>query len=113
MGYLKKKTLPFLLLFVSLYVHRTPSQEADIARQRKPFFERLRRLEEQVGVPHLGDWFYKRRSRLRMNATESAPLCDPGTQRALGLLSLREANGILTSFWKPGKHLVGSALKSN
>ncbi|XP_052053150.1 pentraxin-4 isoform X2 [Apodemus sylvaticus] len=47
MGYLKKKTLPFLLLFVSLYIHRTPSQEADPARQRKPFFERLRRLEEQ------------------------------------------------------------------
>lgn len=48
-----------------------------------------------------------------MDATGSAPLCDPGTQRALGLLSLWEANGILTSFWKPGKHLVGSALKSN
>ncbi|XP_021077348.1 pentraxin-4 isoform X2 [Mus pahari] len=44
---LKKKTLPFLLIFVSLYVHRTPSQEAHPARQRKPFFERLRRLEEQ------------------------------------------------------------------
>uniref|UniRef100_A0A3B2W4D6 Pentraxin 4 n=1 Tax=Mus musculus TaxID=10090 RepID=A0A3B2W4D6_MOUSE len=44
---LKKKTLLFLLIFVSLNVHRTPSQEAHPARQRKPFFERLRRLEEQ------------------------------------------------------------------
>ncbi|XP_028616863.1 pentraxin-4 isoform X2 [Grammomys surdaster] len=42
-----KKTLPFLLIFVSMSVHGTPSQEADPARQRKPFFERLRRLEEQ------------------------------------------------------------------
>lgn len=63
MEFLKKKTLPFLLIFVSMYIHGTPSQGADPARQRKPFFERLRRLEEQVGGSSLRNWLYKTRSR--------------------------------------------------
>jgi hypothetical protein len=33
-----------------------------------------------------------------MDVMESDALCDPGTQRALGLLSLLEANDILTCF---------------
>nr|XP_034362368.1 pentraxin-4 isoform X2 [Arvicanthis niloticus] len=81
-----KKTLPFLLIYVSMYIHRTPSQEADPARQRKPFFERLRRLEEQSlveqsqaiaqamnqsqaaiqgDVAHLKNWFRKSQRRSR------------------------------------------------
>ncbi|CAH6786628.1 Ptx4 [Phodopus roborovskii] len=61
MGCLKKKTLSFLLILVSMYGCGTLLQEADPARQRKPFFERLRRLEEQfqrfqqVTLTHLQD----------------------------------------------------------
>ncbi|KAL1779931.1 pentraxin-4 [Sigmodon hispidus] len=61
MGCLKKKPLSFLLIFVSIHAHGTLLQEADPARQRKPFFERLRRLEEQfqrfqqVTLTHLQD----------------------------------------------------------
>ncbi|CAO2642252.1 Ptx4 [Lemmus lemmus] len=60
MGYLKK-TLSFLLIFVAIYARGTLLQEADPVRQRKPFFERLRRLEEQfqrfqqVTLTHLQD----------------------------------------------------------
>nr|XP_048292121.1 pentraxin-4 isoform X2 [Myodes glareolus] len=56
-----KKTLSFLLIFVSIYARGTPLQETDPVRQRKPFFERLRRLEEQfqrlqqVTLTHLQD----------------------------------------------------------
>ncbi|XP_041532627.1 pentraxin-4 isoform X1 [Microtus oregoni] len=56
-----KKTLSFLLIFVSIYARGTLLQEADPVRQRKPFFERLRRLEEQfqrfqqVTLTHLQD----------------------------------------------------------
>ncbi|CAK6444845.1 unnamed protein product [Pipistrellus nathusii] len=39
--------LSFLLVFVPVYLHGAWSQEAGPAGQRKPFFERLRRLEEQ------------------------------------------------------------------
>lgn len=63
MDCLKKKTLSFLLIFVSIYARGTLLQEAGPARQRKPFFERLRRLEEQVGETHLGSWMYKASSR--------------------------------------------------
>ncbi|MEJ1287518.1 pentraxin 4 [Cricetulus griseus] len=61
MDCLKKKTLSFLLIFVSIYARGTLLQEAGPARQRKPFFERLRRLEEQfqrfqqVTLTHLQD----------------------------------------------------------
>uniref|UniRef100_A0A8C5LG73 Pentraxin 4 n=1 Tax=Jaculus jaculus TaxID=51337 RepID=A0A8C5LG73_JACJA len=61
MGCLGKKVLCFLLGFVSIYVHGTPLQEMGSAGQRKPFFERLRRLEEQfrrlqeVTLTHLQD----------------------------------------------------------
>nr|XP_019568615.1 PREDICTED: pentraxin-4 isoform X1 [Rhinolophus sinicus] len=37
----------FFLIFVPIYVHGALSQEAGPAVQRKPFFQRLRRLEEQ------------------------------------------------------------------
>ncbi|XP_036050360.1 pentraxin-4 isoform X1 [Onychomys torridus] len=56
-----KKTLSFLLIFVSICARETLLQEADPTRQRKPFFERLRRLEEQfqrfqqVTLIHLQD----------------------------------------------------------
>ncbi|XP_038180509.1 LOW QUALITY PROTEIN: pentraxin-4 [Arvicola amphibius] len=56
-----KKTLSFLLISVSIYARGTLLQEADPVRQRKPFFERLRRLEEQfqrfqqVTLTHLQD----------------------------------------------------------
>ncbi|KAH0520771.1 pentraxin-4 isoform X1 [Microtus ochrogaster] len=56
-----KKTLSFHLIFVSIYARGTLLQEADPVRQRKPFFERLRRLEEQfqrfqqVTLTHLQD----------------------------------------------------------
>lgn len=46
-----------------------------------------------------------------MDITESSALCGQWIQRAL--LSLLEANDILTYVWKPGKHLLGSALKSS
>lgn len=42
-----RKSLPFLLIFVPVSLHGALSQEASPAGQRKPFFERLRRLEEQ------------------------------------------------------------------
>lgn len=42
--------LSFLLVFVPVYLHGAWSQEAGPAGQRKPFFERLRRLEEQVNT---------------------------------------------------------------
>uniref|UniRef100_A0A2K5NK29 Pentraxin 4 n=1 Tax=Cercocebus atys TaxID=9531 RepID=A0A2K5NK29_CERAT len=47
MGCLWRKTLSFFLVFVTVYLHEASSQEAAPAGPRKPFFERLRRLEEQ------------------------------------------------------------------
>ncbi|XP_021522908.1 pentraxin-4 [Aotus nancymaae] len=47
MGCLWRKTLSFFLVFVHIYLHGASSQEAAPAGPRKPFFERLRRLEEQ------------------------------------------------------------------
>ncbi|XP_012866761.1 PREDICTED: pentraxin-4 isoform X2 [Dipodomys ordii] len=42
-----RKTLSFLLVFMLVYLHGASSQATGPAGQRKPFFERLRRLEEQ------------------------------------------------------------------
>nr|KAF6490743.1 pentraxin 4 [Molossus molossus] len=47
MGFPGRKTLSFFLIFVPVCLHGVLSQEAGPIRQRKPFFERLRRLEEQ------------------------------------------------------------------
>ncbi|XP_048188700.1 pentraxin-4 isoform X1 [Perognathus longimembris pacificus] len=47
MGCLGRKTLSLLLVFMLVYLHGASSQETGPARLRKPFFERLRRLEEQ------------------------------------------------------------------
>ncbi|KAF6126745.1 pentraxin 4 [Phyllostomus discolor] len=47
MGCPGRKTLSFFLIFVLIYLHGALSQEAGPTGQRKPFFERLRRLEEQ------------------------------------------------------------------
>ncbi|XP_077841343.1 pentraxin-4 isoform X2 [Macaca mulatta] len=47
MGCLWRKTLSVFLVFVTIYLHEASSQEAAPAGPRKPFFERLRRLEEQ------------------------------------------------------------------
>ncbi|EHB14236.1 hypothetical protein GW7_05760 [Heterocephalus glaber] len=47
MGRPGKRTLPFLLVFVFMYLCGVSLQEARPIGQRKPFFERLRRLEEQ------------------------------------------------------------------
>ncbi|XP_036163669.1 pentraxin-4 [Myotis myotis] len=47
MGCPGRTTLSFLLIFVSVYLHGALLQEAGPTGQRKPFFERLRRLEEQ------------------------------------------------------------------
>ncbi|CAD7683375.1 unnamed protein product [Nyctereutes procyonoides] len=47
MGCLRRKTLCLFLIFAPVYLHGALSQEASPAGQRKPFFERLRRLEEQ------------------------------------------------------------------
>nr|XP_003478147.1 pentraxin-4 [Cavia porcellus] len=42
-----RRTLLFFLAFVPIYLHGASSQEGKLVQQRKPFFERLRRLEEQ------------------------------------------------------------------
>uniref|UniRef100_A0A8C9J7N7 Pentraxin 4 n=1 Tax=Panthera tigris altaica TaxID=74533 RepID=A0A8C9J7N7_PANTA len=42
-----RTTLSVFLIFVPVYLHGVLSREAGPAAQRKPFFERLRRLEEQ------------------------------------------------------------------
>uniref|UniRef100_A0A8C2VXF3 Pentraxin 4 n=1 Tax=Chinchilla lanigera TaxID=34839 RepID=A0A8C2VXF3_CHILA len=61
MGRPGRSTLLFLLVFVPMYLHRSSLQEGSPVRQRKPFFERLRRLEEQfqrfqeVTLTHLQD----------------------------------------------------------
>nr|XP_054098391.1 pentraxin-4 isoform X3 [Callithrix jacchus] len=47
MGCVWRKTLSFFLVFVPIYLHGASLQEAAPAGPRKPFFERLRRLEEQ------------------------------------------------------------------
>ncbi|KAI4052763.1 pentraxin 4 [Homo sapiens] len=47
MGCSWRKTLSFFLVFVPIYLHGASSQEAAPVGPRKPFFERLRRLEEQ------------------------------------------------------------------
>ncbi|KAM6166351.1 pentraxin-4 [Erethizon dorsatum] len=47
MGRPGRRTLPFLLVFVPIYLHGASLQEGSPVGQRKPFFERLRRLEEQ------------------------------------------------------------------
>uniref|UniRef100_A0A8C5XX51 Pentraxin 4 n=1 Tax=Microcebus murinus TaxID=30608 RepID=A0A8C5XX51_MICMU len=47
MGCPGRKTLSFFLIFVPVCLHGALSQEAGPAGPRKPFFERLRRLEEQ------------------------------------------------------------------
>lgn len=54
MGCPGRKTLSFFLIFVLVYLHGALPQEAGPTGQRKPFFERLRRLEEQVNV----DFFF-------------------------------------------------------
>ncbi|XP_045397043.1 pentraxin-4 [Lemur catta] len=47
MGCSGRKTLSFFLIFVPVYLHGASLQEAGPTGPRKPFFERLRRLEEQ------------------------------------------------------------------
>ncbi|CAI9172586.1 unnamed protein product [Rangifer tarandus platyrhynchus] len=47
MGSPTGRTLPFLLILLHIYLHGTLSQATSPVGQRKPFFERLRRLEEQ------------------------------------------------------------------
>ncbi|XP_006873916.1 PREDICTED: pentraxin-4 [Chrysochloris asiatica] len=47
MGCPGSRTLCFLLMLAPAYFHSTSSQEASLLGQRRPFFERLRRLEEQ------------------------------------------------------------------
>ncbi|KAG3258903.1 pentraxin-4 [Ictidomys tridecemlineatus] len=47
MGWTGRMTLSLLLILVSMYLHGASLQKAGSAGQRKPFFERLRRLEEQ------------------------------------------------------------------
>ncbi|XP_024409230.2 pentraxin-4 [Desmodus rotundus] len=47
MGCPGRTTLSFFLISVLVYLHGALSQEAGPTGQRKPFFERLRRLEEQ------------------------------------------------------------------
>ncbi|KAM5198326.1 pentraxin-4 [Hipposideros larvatus] len=47
MGSPDRKTLSFFLIFVPVYLHGGLSQEAGPTVQRKPFFQRLRRLEDQ------------------------------------------------------------------
>uniref|UniRef100_A0A8C9BUY2 Uncharacterized protein n=1 Tax=Phocoena sinus TaxID=42100 RepID=A0A8C9BUY2_PHOSS len=47
MGCLGRKTLPFFLIFVPIYLRGALLQETAPERQRKPFLERLCRLEAQ------------------------------------------------------------------
>ncbi|KAM9208986.1 LOW QUALITY PROTEIN: pentraxin-4 [Dugong dugon] len=47
MGCSGRRTLSFLLMWVPVYLHTASSQEAHPPGPRKPFFERLWRLEEQ------------------------------------------------------------------
>nr|XP_020742125.1 pentraxin-4 [Odocoileus virginianus texanus] len=47
MGSPTGRTLPFLLILLHIYLHGALSQATSPVGQRKPFFERLRRLEEQ------------------------------------------------------------------
>ncbi|XP_068921201.1 pentraxin-4 [Petaurus breviceps papuanus] len=47
MGCWEAKCLSLFLVLITFYLQGTYLQKADEARQRKPFFERLRRLEEQ------------------------------------------------------------------
>ncbi|KAM9584342.1 LOW QUALITY PROTEIN: pentraxin-4 [Trichechus inunguis] len=47
MGCSGRRTLSFLLMLVPMYLHTASSQEARPPGPRKPFFERLWRLEEQ------------------------------------------------------------------
>lgn len=54
MGCLGRKTLPFFLIFVPIYLCGALLQETAPERQRKPFLERLCRLEAQVSIPTVG-----------------------------------------------------------
>uniref|UniRef100_A0A4X2KZ84 Pentraxin 4 n=1 Tax=Vombatus ursinus TaxID=29139 RepID=A0A4X2KZ84_VOMUR len=47
MGCWEAKCMSLFLVLITFYLQGTYLQEANEARQRKPFFERLRRLEEQ------------------------------------------------------------------
>uniref|UniRef100_A0A8B9YXQ8 Pentraxin 4 n=1 Tax=Bos mutus grunniens TaxID=30521 RepID=A0A8B9YXQ8_BOSMU len=47
MGSPTGRALPFFLILVHIYLHGALSQTTGPVGQRKPFFERLRRLEEQ------------------------------------------------------------------
>lgn len=51
MGCPRRKALSVLLILVPAYLRGASSQRASPAGQRKPFFERLRGLEEQVSLP--------------------------------------------------------------
>ena len=51
MGSPTGRALPFFLILVHIYLHGALSQTTGPVGQRKPFFERLRRLEEQVSAP--------------------------------------------------------------
>ncbi|XP_008068520.1 pentraxin-4-like [Carlito syrichta] len=48
MGCLGRKTLPLFLIFVSIYLHGVLLQKAALTGPRRPYFERLHRLEEQI-----------------------------------------------------------------
>ncbi|XP_026340823.2 pentraxin-4 [Ursus arctos] len=48
MGCPRRKALSVLLILVPVYLHGASSQRASPAGQRKPCFERLRRLEERI-----------------------------------------------------------------
>lgn len=78
MGFPGRTTLSFLLIFVPLYLHGALSQEAGPMGQRKPFFERLRRLEEQVNTHRAGQvvlffvfFNWQRKGRLYRNGVVS------------------------------------------
>uniref|UniRef100_A0A7N4V7A2 Pentraxin 4 n=1 Tax=Sarcophilus harrisii TaxID=9305 RepID=A0A7N4V7A2_SARHA len=47
MGCWEAKCMSLFLVLITFYLQGTYLQKADESRQRKPFFERLRRLEEQ------------------------------------------------------------------
>ncbi|XP_023567451.1 pentraxin-4 [Octodon degus] len=57
----ERSALLFLLVFAPIYLHGTSVQQGSLVGQRKPFFERLHRLEEQfqrfqeVTLTHLQD----------------------------------------------------------
>lgn len=106
MGCPRRKALSVLLILVPVYLHGASSQRASPAGQRKPCFERLRRLEERINVPTT--W-----GSCVSNSTadiEPYVCCSGDTNRERGVLSISDST--VPYSWQPAEKVCWALLGS-